>query len=252
MLLRGLGRDQRHWGEFISRFQQVFSADRVTVLDTCGNGIFARLKSPLSIAKYTDHCRAQLADPSPKVHLVALSLGGMVALDWAQRYGHEVLSVTLINSSAANLTPWNHRIYFDSLAKLALSFIASRNPEIIEKTILQITSNSTSNDGLERQALVTRWAEFRQRQHTSTVNLIRQLIAASRFKVTRLDNLKPLVLSSKTDRLVNSVASVNLNRYFGGEIVVHETAGHDLPLDDGVWVIEQIRRCHINVTKMSN
>ncbi len=237
LLLRGLGRDHRHWGEFINQFKAAFADDKVSVLDTCGNGDFATLKSPLSIAKYTDHCRQHITEHSQGIHLVALSLGGMIALDWAQRFPQEVVSITLLNSSAANLTSWHKRINLSHLVKAVLAILASRQPEIIEKAILQLSSNQTQNNDT-----LARWTEYRREQCTSNVNLIRQLIAASRFKAFKLTNISPLVLTSKSDRLVNTIASEHLYFHLGGKLVVHPSAGHDLPLDDANWVIAQIKQ----------
>ena len=243
ILLRGLGRDKRHWGEFVSQFQQAFIHDKVTALDTCGNGDFVGLKSPLSIEQYTEHCRQQLETSSVEVHLVALSLGGMIALDWAHRYPQEVKSLTLINSSAANLTPWNRRIKFWALAKLTIRTISQSTPESAEKSILEMTSNLP----LQQQILAC-WTKYRCSHKTYLLNLIRQLIAASRFEAKQLPKLAPLVLTSKTDRLVNTIASKDLHRFLGGHIVEHLSAGHDLPLDDCVWVIKQIIK-HIDMSQ---
>lgn len=253
LLLRGLGRDHRHWGTFVAQFKLAFPDDKVSVLDTCGNGEFATLKSPLSIAEYTDHCRLMLGESlgvniggklagtpeksTANIHLVALSLGGMIALDWAHRFSDEVLSITLINTSAANLTPWYKRINLLAVIKSILAIVWNCNDEAIENEILQLTSNKQQHTDI-----LARWTKYRRVQRTSLFNLIRQLIAASRFKANSLAKVTPLVLSSRADRLVNNVASKDIHRYFGGILVKHYSAGHDLPLDDGSWVISQIKQ----------
>lgn len=247
LFLRGLGRDQRHWGTFIEQFQQAFIDDKVSVLDTCGNGFYSDFKSPLSIAEYTDHCRISLGTmesknatkQSAKLNLVALSLGGMIALDWACRFPHEVQSITLINTSAANLTPWHKRINLFAVFKSFMAIIGQCSDISIEKAILQLTSNQQACE-----KTIVRWAAYRGIQSTSLLNLLRQLIAASRFKASALESIKPLVLTSKKDRLVNHVASKDIHQFFGGTLIEHDKAGHDLPLDDADWVIAQIK-CHI-------
>jgi len=248
VLLRGLGRDKRHWGSFILKFQQAFKNDRVSAIDTCGNGNFAQQKSPLSILEYTEHCRQQLhgdnvyKNKQIKVHLVALSLGGMIAVDWAQRFPDEVLSLTLINSSIANFTPWHKRINLLVFARLLKTILSKKSSEELEKSILQVSSNFPI-----QQSTLDCWHKYRCTQGTSFVNLIRQLIAAARFKANKLPNIVPLVLSSKEDRLVSYIASEDIHRYLGGQLIIHPKAGHDLPLDDGDWVIQQIKRsstCH--------
>lgn len=241
LLLRGLGRDHRHWGAFIAKFKHAFPDDKVSVLDTCGNGDFATLNSPLLIAEYTDHCRLELGEKPEEllvnIHLVALSLGGMIALDWAHRFPQDISSITLINTSAANLTPWYKRINLVAVAKSLLVIMSKGSDEAIEKEILQLTSNKQ-----QYADTLVHWTEYRRVQRTSLFNLIRQLIAASRFKVKSLANITPLVLTSRKDRLVNNIASQDIHHYLGGTLIEHSSAGHDLPLDDGSWVISKIKQ----------
>lgn len=236
VLLRGLGRDHRHWGSFRNEFEQAFSTDRVSTIDTCGNGDFVIMKSPLLIAEYTDHCRKELGNKSKRINLIALSLGGMIALDWAQRFPEEVNSITLINSSVANLTPWYRRINTKALFKLVIPLLSQKSPEKIEKAILALTANLMNNNEILRQ-----WTGCRETHCTSLVNLLRQLIAAARFNLQTPLNIAPLVLCSEEDKLVNCVASKDINKYLGGRIITHASAGHDLPLDDTAWVLEQIK-----------
>lgn len=236
LLLRGLGRDKRHWGQFVKMFEQSFPDDKVSTLDTCGNGTFAAMKSPLKIKHYTEHCRNRLASDEREVHLVALSLGGMIAMDWAQRYPDEVQSVTLINTSAANLTATYHRIDFKTLGKLVWTILFAGDARRIEHAILQTTSNRViSNDTLSS------WSLYREQRTTSIVNLLRQLFAASRFKLGKLSKMPILVLASRQDRLVKSIAGEAIAEHLQCPIQYHPDAGHDLPLDDGRWIIDQIK-----------
>jgi len=43
------------------------------------------------------------------------------------------------------------------------------------------------------------------------------------------------------DQLVNVKCSLKLAQYWQCDIRLHPTAGHDLPLDDGVWVAKQVK-----------
>lgn len=242
LLLRGLGRDKRHWGDFVMQFQHSFSHDKVLTIDTLGNGEYSQLKSPLSIQAYTDHCRETLAkihDQKP-INLVALSLGGMVAMDWAERFGDQLQSVNLINTSAANLTPPHKRLKLRTLISLLQAMLLKRDDESVEKAIIQATSNRQYN-----QTTILDWVEFRHSNSTSIGNIIRQLLAAASFKVS--DKLKQqsgkiVVYNSKYDQIVNAIASYDLSQYLDCPLVVHPRAGHDLPLDAGHWLIEQIKR----------
>jgi len=51
-----------------------------------------------------------------------------------------------------------------------------------------------------------------------------------------------LVLTSAHDGLVDTRCSLALARAWRCDIESHPWAGHDLPLDDAAWVIDQVRR----------
>lgn len=50
-----------------------------------------------------------------------------------------------------------------------------------------------------------------------------------------------LLLAGQQDRLVNVKCSLALAQHWHCAIRVYPTAGHDLPLDDGDWVVRQIQ-----------
>jgi predicted alpha/beta hydrolase family esterase len=49
------------------------------------------------------------------------------------------------------------------------------------------------------------------------------------------------LLAARQDRLVSVKCSLKLAQGWGCEIRLHPTAGHDIPLDDGIWVTQQVR-----------
>jgi predicted alpha/beta hydrolase family esterase len=51
-----------------------------------------------------------------------------------------------------------------------------------------------------------------------------------------------LLLASAQDQLVDPRCSAALAHAWHRPLVRHTSAGHDLPLDDGAWVISQIRQ----------
>jgi pimeloyl-ACP methyl ester carboxylesterase len=51
-----------------------------------------------------------------------------------------------------------------------------------------------------------------------------------------------LLLASQTDHLVNVICSTTLAQRWQCALHLHPSAGHDLPLDDGDWVITHIHR----------
>ena len=243
VLLRGLGRDARHWGPFANEFQQRIGKDKLLMLDTLGNGRYADQQSPINISQYTEHCRQQFSEKYPldklnakrSINLVALSLGGMIALDWAQRYPEEVKSLTVINSSVANLTPWYNRLKLMSLFKLVKFFFFSSNPKHIEGMILRLTSNQ-----VQPHPMLAQWTDYRVESTTTLVNLLRQLYAAARFRLETPLSISPLIICSRNDNLVAYRASKDLYNTIGGHMIIHPWAGHDIPLDDPIWLSKNI------------
>ena len=89
ILLRGLLRETRHWGDFPARLQAALPGDRVVAIDLPGNGEALPAAQPAAgWRKWCSSAAAQLAlhgEPGP-FNLLALSLGGMVACDWARSH----------------------------------------------------------------------------------------------------------------------------------------------------------------------
>ncbi len=68
----------------------------------------------------------------------------------------------------------------------------------------------------------------------------RQLTAAARFHAPLVKPSVPtLLLASEQDHLASVNCSKILANYWQCDLLIHNTAGHDLPLDDGTWVIAQ-------------
>ena len=111
VLLRGLTREAAHWGEFVPALQARSNAP-VICLDLPGAGLRHRDTSPARLEALTDACRAalQAAGTAGPVRLLGLSLGGMVAADWAARHPQQVAQAVLVNSSAAGLSPLPQRL----------------------------------------------------------------------------------------------------------------------------------------------
>ena len=103
VLLRGLMREQRHWGHFPATLAHALPGARIVTPDLPGNGTRHLQTSATRVADMVEDCRRQLLErgiPAP-YHLLALSLGGMVAVEWASRYPQEIARCVLVTSSAA-------------------------------------------------------------------------------------------------------------------------------------------------------
>ena len=71
---------------------------------------------------------------------------------------------------------------------------------------------------------------------------MRQLWAAARYRAPAARPATALLLlASRRDGLVHFGCSEALAAAWGCELRIHPGAGHDLPLDDGPWVVAQVR-----------
>ena len=84
VLLRGLTREQRHWGTFAADFAAAFPNAPVITLDLPGNGVLNGMRSPSRVDAMAAFCRAELHSRGvvPPYRILAMSLGAMVATAW--------------------------------------------------------------------------------------------------------------------------------------------------------------------------
>ncbi|MEY4345987.1 MAG: hypothetical protein RL032_1819 [Pseudomonadota bacterium] len=240
VFLRGLVREQRHWGCFVDQFRDVMPGASVVTLDLPGNGALHNQPSPSTVRGMVLSCRQQLRamNIAGPFHLLAMSMGAMVAAQWSVDHLDEVHAQVLINTSMRPLSPVYHRLRVGNYAAL-LGLLLGRAPAVQwERAILRMTSNAPHDD------VLAQWVQWHAQYPVSRRNALRQLWAAARFRV-RLEKptVPTLILASRHDHLVSVHCSERLADQWQVPLRLHPTAGHDLPLDDGLWVIEQI--CHV-------
>jgi pimeloyl-ACP methyl ester carboxylesterase len=241
VLLRGLMREARHWGEFPMMFQNAMDAQHVVTLDFPGNGILHAQKSATSVAEMVNSSRTQLKQLgyAPPFRVLALSLGAMVAVAWSELYPAEIDRLVLINTSLAPYNPFYHRlrpINYPALTRLLYDSAAQR-----ESLILRLTSTLKSHSE-HKQAILDQWIAYAQEYPVTRANILRQLQAALCYRAAQIAPTIPvLLLAGQQDQLVNVNCSLSLAQRWRCAIKLHPTAGHDLPLDDGVWVIQQVK-----------
>lgn len=241
IFLRGLTREAAHWGRFTAIFQQALPRARILTLDLPGNGEHHRQTSPLSVAGMVAACRDECVRRGIEtpVSLLAMSLGAMVAAEWARVAPDELDGCVLINTSMRPFSPLHHRLRpanYPALLRLALG---GDSTETIEQTVLRLTSNQPG----QLREVIPDWTSVRRQRPVSAGNTVRQLIAAARYRAPRQAPGVPLLLlASEHDQLVDSRCSQAIASAWHCPLLMHPAAGHDLPLDDPRWVVDQVRR----------
>lgn len=240
VFLRGLIRQHRHWEDFPAQFQAAFPDATVILLDLPGNGDLYDHDSPGSIAGMVESVREQLVrrniqDP---VNVLALSLGAMIAIEWMERYPFDIERAVLINTSLRGMSRFTERLrpdnYFDILKSLIFNSSVER-----EKFVLDISTNLYTH----KAELAEKWVGYARAQPTSRMNGLRQLLAAATYSAPAArPHEHVLILQSLGDHLINPVCSTRIADKWRWPLVSHPSAGHDLTLDDGEWVIRKIRK----------
>lgn len=240
LLIRGLIREQRHWEHFPSVLAQQIPYSKIHFLDLPGMGTEAGRKSPSSVPEIVEDLRRrhqlQREDHPGPWRVIALSFGGMVMMEWVRRYPEDFQSLIVINSSISNLSPFYDRMKLSSAARFAPLFIFD-DPNIRERTLLeQTTSGRTPIADIER-----RWAAFALPRKQVAPVAIAQIKAAMKYKLKERLKIPVYVLTSKNDQLASTRCSEKISRFLDVPIRSHEWAGHDLTLEDPMWVCDRIK-----------
>ncbi|WP_042297155.1 alpha/beta fold hydrolase [Paraburkholderia bannensis] len=239
ILLRGLTRESRHWGEFAPLLAE--RCGQVLPVDLPGNGTLAPIRSPLAVEEYVDAVRAEVQRLGARApyKVLAMSLGGMVATAWAQRFPDELAQLVLINTSMRPYSRFYERLRpaaWPALLRAAWHWQARAGNVVAEAAIHRRTCARRDTLAADLDA----WRAIRASAPVSRANAIRQLLAAARYTATGVPRCPTLVLSSTSDRLVNPVCSARLAQAWGAPHAVHGWAGHDLPHDDPHWLLDAI------------
>ncbi len=240
VLIRGLLRESRHWGDFPQRLQQQYPGSLILTPDIPGNGHLNHLVSPNTIADFTDTLRQQVPD-NYTVKLIAISMGGMIAIDWMHRYPKEVNAAVLINTSLRNISPFYKRLHWQSYPKI-IKLLLSK-PPVRELLILALTSNKHRYNA----ELIRHWQCLGQENPVTLKSAVNQLRASATFSMQGVPLHPLLIISSSADRLVDYRCSLKLQQLWHKDYLQHDSAGHDLPLDEPKWLISEMSRwfdCH--------
>ncbi|MGO4331647.1 alpha/beta fold hydrolase [Cupriavidus sp. 2TAF22] len=235
ILLRGLTREARHWGALPAALRARCGITRLTLLDLPGNGTEAARRAPPSVAAMVEHMRASARRQAlaPPYRVLAMSLGAMVAAEWARRYPQEIGALVLVNTSMRPFGSVAQRLRPRNWAALAGMALRWQDGPYCERTIHRLTCNTRA----ALAADVAAWSAIRASAPVSRGNALRQLWAAARYRAAAAAPRCPtLVVSSAADRLVDPECSARLAAAWAVAHRRHAWAGHDLPHDDPAWL----------------
>lgn len=236
VLLRGLAREAAHWLDFPQTLRHALGNEaQLHCLDFPGCGAYHQQAALGSIGAMTDDARAQLAlrGITQPVYVVGISMGGMIALDWAQRFPEQVAGIALINSSTGD-QPLHWRLRLRAWPAIISALLLPM--EWRERLVLGKVSNDRERFALHLQ----QWLQIQRERPVSRASILTMLGAAARFRPQPHCPTPGLVIASTADRFVDYRASQDVAQRFDWPLQLHSSAGHDLPLDDPAWLSEQL------------
>jgi pimeloyl-ACP methyl ester carboxylesterase len=242
ILLRGLTRETRHWGAFESSMRAhgvLHDDDRAVFIDLPGNGDERTTQVPLSVHAMMDHVRARAValGVTMPCRVLAMSLGAMVATAWAQQHPGEFERLVLINTSMRPFARVDERLRVSAWPTILRIAAHWNHPERCERLIHALTCHRTDTFDTD----ISEWAALKRTHGAGAGNALRQLYAAARFQAQPSAPLCPtLILSSQSDRLVDSACSERIAKQWRAKHAIHPWSGHDLPHDDAAWTCEAI------------
>lgn len=238
-LIRGLIREKGHWGPFVDHLKNQFPDALVTTIDIPGAGDYHKTSSPLSIMGMVEGMRRdylKVSSNDENAHLIAISLGGMIAVEWMKAYPGDFGQATLINTSFGGISPLFHRLIPSAfLFLLKVPVLKGRKKE---SRILELVTNHKHvfNETLDM------WEMIGKERPVSLQNTLRQLFAGACFTVGHFSPPIPIQLLAATkDRMVSVRCSRAIAEKWNLPLEEHPTAGHDLTVDDPEWVARKIK-----------
>lgn len=232
---RGLIRWRVHWGDFPEHFSRQFPEDEIQMIDFPGFGDFNSQPSPWNMQGFLDHVDQQVKGPGP-FHLLGFSLGAMVATHWSLRHPQKVAKQFLINTSD-NRSPSHLRIQLPIWPMILRRLINPSGPKV-EFGVLQAISN--------RADVRKKWSPIFQEAYAKVPirrrDFLAQIRTASQTRFPVQAPVSSVILNSKGDRLAHHSCSEKIARLWDCPIETHVSAGHDLTLDDGPWVLEKLSK----------
>lgn len=233
--LRGLIRWSVHWGDFVERFKEVFPEDEIVLIDLPGFGEFNQEPSPKTMEEILNHLDKRIDWNNGKYHVLAFSLGAMVAAQWAARRPQSFEKLFLVNTSDKR-SPFYRRFQLQNFGLLA-SRLFYIEAHFLETGILSAVSNREEI----RKQFQGKFIQAFLEKPFKRQSFFRQLVIASKTRFPRAAPVETIFLNSTADRLVDHVCSQKIAQDWGSVLETHKQGGHDLALDAPDWILKTIQ-----------
>lgn len=229
VLVRGLGRWSEHWDGFEKRLAEEF---RVITFDSRGLGKTTAPLLPWHTMKdlATDIAIILRTERIESAHIVGVSLGGMMALEFGAMYPELTKSVTAVNASVGRS---GHR----RITSEALKFLL-RAPHLgaaVYPTLIGLLTAPTLDEA-RRKDLSEAWAKIDGQYALPVASVMQQLMIAMRWRnlpdVAGRIKCPIQIISADQDQFVPRGNSLFLaKRLPNATLVRFENCGHEPHMD---------------------
>lgn len=222
LFIHGLGSSGRDWEKQISFFSRHY---RVVVFDARGHGQSSRPPGPYSIKLFAADTAKLITELNlAPVHVVGLSLGGMIALQLAVDYPHLLKNMVIVNIGPEvrlkSLKQWLTAIR----RFLIVRFFGMRKMgEVLARELFPQAEQASL-----RKIFVERWAKNDKRAYLHTMRAIVGWSVADR--ITRIE-VPTLVIASDHDYTPVPVKKAFVARMPRAELAVIQDAHHAAPVE---------------------
>jgi len=222
LFVHGLGSSGRDWAAQVDHFADHY---RVLRLDLRGHGRSERGDAAYSIAQFARDVAVFVRRRGLEaVHVVGLSMGGMVALELAAGVPRLLRGLVVVNSVAdMRLRSW-HDVWFYASRRLAVQVLGMRR---VGQLLARKLFVKPSQDDL-RRLFVKRWAQNDKRAYLASMDAIMRWSVADRLG--RID-VPTLLMSSDEDYTPVAAKERMAARMPRADLAVVDDARHALPVE---------------------
>jgi pimeloyl-ACP methyl ester carboxylesterase len=231
-LIIGLTKESEHWDDhFVRNLKEKLGIEDVVGIDLPGAGTFMDDDSPNTIRGIVEACRPnyleKLQDGSNHI-LIAISLGGMIAMEWLRLYPKDFGRLIILNSSFRGLSPVYKRLQPNAMKSFVQIFRA-KTIEKRERGIIQLCCNDMS----KHEDTLGKWLQIAEKRPMQKKNMVRQTFAAARYTFRTETTIPTFIIAAQHDRLASYTCSQKLHKKIGGDfyLIDDKLVGHCIHID---------------------
>ena len=222
LLIHGLGSSGRDWEMQIDAFSEYF---QVVVYDVRGHGKSEKPPGPYSVPLFAEDCAELLKVLGfDRVHVVGISMGGMIALQLAADYPEMVQDLVIINSGPDLVVRSIKDLILLWQRLIIVKLLGMRKMgEVLSKRLFP----KPDQEDL-REIFVERWAENDPRAYNLT---LKGLVGWSVVEKLSSINCPTLVVAADLDYTPLDVKTAMVEQIPNAQLAVMKDAHHAAPME---------------------